>query len=102
MPDSWGADNDEPPNRSKDWSYLSLSKSTDETPQRNGARPYPRALPQWMLNAARPVVTVFCRLMWRMEWRHTEYIPLTGGLLIAATHQTYVDPFWVCGRAPRQ
>jgi len=54
-----------------------------------------------MLNAARPVVAVFCRLMWRMEWRHTEYIPLTGGLIIAANHQTYIDPFWVCGRVPR-
>jgi len=54
-----------------------------------------------MLNAARPVVAVFCRLMWRMEWCHTEYIPLTGGLIIAANHQTYIDPFWVCGRVPR-
>ncbi|HEY0347283.1 MAG TPA: lysophospholipid acyltransferase family protein [Pyrinomonadaceae bacterium] len=80
---------------------MSLSKSTEETPQRNGARSYPRALPQWMLNAARPVVVVFCRLMWRMEWRNTEYIPLTGGLIIAANHQTYIDPFWVCGRVPR-
>ena len=39
--------------------------------------------------------------MWRMEWRNTEYIPLTGGLIIAANHQTYIDPFWVCGRVPR-
>ena len=54
-----------------------------------------------MLNAARPVVAVFCRLMWRMEWRNTESIPLTGGLIIAANHQTYVDPFWVCARVPR-
>src|SRR5438270_4915921 len=54
-----------------------------------------------MLNAARPVVVVCCRLMWRIQWRNTDHIPLTGGLIIAANHQTYIDPFWVCGRVPR-
>ena len=80
---------------------MSLSNSIEETPQRNGARQYPPTLPQWMLNAARPVVVVCCRLMWRIQWRNTDYIPLTGGLIIAANHQTYVDPFWICSRVRR-
>ncbi len=39
--------------------------------------------------------------MWRIQWRNTEYIPLTGGLIIAANHQTYIDPFWACGVVKR-
>jgi len=39
--------------------------------------------------------------MWRTRWRQTENIPLTGGLIIAANHQTYIDPFWVCSRVRR-
>ena len=30
-----------------------------------------------------------------MRYRGTEHIPQTGGLIIAANHQTYVDPFWL-------
>ena len=75
---------------------LSLTNSTPETPQRNGARPYPWTLPQWALNLLRPTVAVLSRLLWRVSWHHSENIPLNGGLIIAANHQTYIDPFWVC------
>jgi 1-acyl-sn-glycerol-3-phosphate acyltransferase len=35
-------------------------------------------------------------MLWRVRWRNTEHIPLGGsGLIIAANHQTYIDPFWV-------
>ena len=58
-------------------------------------RPYPRMLPQWVLELCRPIVRVFCRLLWKVRWRNTEYIPQSGGVIIASNHQTYIDPFWI-------
>jgi 1-acyl-sn-glycerol-3-phosphate acyltransferase len=52
-------------------------------------------LPQWALDIVRPTVGLVSRLMWRMHWRNTEHIPNTGGVIIAANHQTYLDPFWI-------
>ena len=52
-------------------------------------------LPQWALNLCRPVVGVLCRFLWRMHWKDTERIPISGGLIIASNHQTYLDPFWI-------
>ena len=76
---------------------MSIHTSIEEAPQRNGARPYPRMLPEWALNLFRPIVRLVSRLFWRIRWHHTENIPLSGGgLIIASNHQTYVDPFWVC------
>ena len=38
------------------------------------------------------------KLLWFIQYRHTENIPqdLESGLLITPNHQTYFDPFWVC------
>jgi 1-acyl-sn-glycerol-3-phosphate acyltransferase len=73
-----------------------LSQSSiEETPRRNGLRPYPRTLPPWALKACRRVIRVISRLLWRVRWTNTEYIPETGGLIIAGNHQTYLDPFWI-------
>jgi len=52
-------------------------------------------LPQWALDLLRPVVGLLSRILWRLRWRNTQYIPLSGGLIIASNHQTYVDPFWI-------
>lgn len=52
-------------------------------------------LPQWALDICRPTVGVLSRLLWRIRWRNTEYIPLSGGVIIASNHQTYCDPFWI-------
>ena len=30
-----------------------------------------------------------------MRWINKEYIPASGGLIVAANHQTYIDPFWI-------
>jgi len=57
--------------------------------------------PQWVLDASRPIVIVFCRLVWRIRWRNTEHIPASGSLIIAANHQTYIDPFWICSPIKR-
>lgn len=57
--------------------------------------------PQWVLDISRPVIRVFCRFLWRIRWRETQHIPESGGLIIAANHQTYIDPFWICSRIKR-
>ena len=80
---------------------MGLTNSIEETPQRNGARPYPPMLPQWALDVVRPIVGLLSRLCWRIRWRNAEQVPDTGGLIIAANHQTYIDPFWVCVRVRR-
>ncbi len=51
--------------------------------------------PQWLLEILRPIVRVLSRLLWRVRWTNTEYIPQSGGVIIAANHQTYLDPFWI-------
>jgi len=75
---------------------VQTSTSIEEKPRRNGSRPYPRMLPQWALDLCRPVVGVLSRLLWGVRCHHLEYIPLSGGLIIASNHQTYLDPFWIC------
>jgi len=70
--------------------------------QRSGAAAHePRPAPQWLLDAMRPVVRVVSRALWRISYLGIENIPAEGGLVIAANHQTYVDPFWVGSRVLR-
>ncbi len=35
------------------------------------------------------------RALWQIEFRGVENIPTHGGLIVAANHQTYIDPFWL-------
>ena len=58
-------------------------------------------MPEWALGALRPVVRVLSRVLWRISFRGVEHIPAEGGLIIAANHQTYVDPFWVSSAVKR-
>ena len=51
--------------------------------------------PQWALNMIRPLVGVVSRLFWKIEYYGVENVPDEGGLIIAANHQTYLDPFWL-------
>lgn len=75
---------------------MSLTTSIEQPSRRNGAaRRYPRTLPKWALDACRPAIRVFSRLLWRVRWRNTQHIPTVGGLIIAGNHQTYIDPFWI-------
>jgi len=75
---------------------LSQTTSTLES-QRSGSgpRPYPRMLPQWLIEICRPIISAIVRLFWRVRWTDKENIPNAGGLIIASNHQTYIDPFWI-------
>jgi 1-acyl-sn-glycerol-3-phosphate acyltransferase len=53
-----------------------------------------KSLPQWALNAMRPVINFGSEIYWRLEHKGVENIPSTGGLIVAANHQSYGDPFW--------
>ncbi|MFN2453282.1 MAG: lysophospholipid acyltransferase family protein [Pyrinomonadaceae bacterium] len=55
----------------------------------------PFVLPQRALEFMRPGMHFFFRLFWRIKYTGLENVPLTGGLIIAANHQTYIDPFWL-------
>jgi 1-acyl-sn-glycerol-3-phosphate acyltransferase len=48
-----------------------------------------------MIGLLRPVVGVFSRAIWRLEFKNTENIPSDTGLIVAANHQSYGDPFWL-------
>ncbi|HWW76478.1 MAG TPA: lysophospholipid acyltransferase family protein [Pyrinomonadaceae bacterium] len=61
----------------------------------------PRPAPEWMLGAMRPVVYAVSRALWRISYRGLENIPAEGGLVVAANHQTYADPFWIGARVRR-
>ena len=43
----------------------------------------------------RPVVRLGSRVVWRMKHKGVENIPANCGLIIAANHQSYGDPFWL-------
>jgi 1-acyl-sn-glycerol-3-phosphate acyltransferase len=51
--------------------------------------------PQWAIETLRPIVRTLSRLCWNIKHTGMENIPGHGGLIIAANHQTYFDPFWV-------
>jgi 1-acyl-sn-glycerol-3-phosphate acyltransferase len=54
-----------------------------------------RALPPWFMDLLRPVISFGSRIFWRLEHRGVENIPANSGLIIAANHQSYGDPFWL-------
>jgi len=43
----------------------------------------------------RPVIGSFSRVFWRLEHKGVENIPLNTGVIVAANHQSYGDPFWL-------
>ncbi|MBA3767763.1 MAG: 1-acyl-sn-glycerol-3-phosphate acyltransferase [Acidobacteria bacterium] len=52
-------------------------------------------LPQWVMDILRTATRSMSRLLWRIDYAGRENIPLRGGLIIAANHQSYIDPFWI-------
>lgn len=60
-----------------------------------GSKRSDRALPQWTINLMRPIIQFGSRLCWKLEHKGVENIPQSDGLIIAANHQSYGDPFWL-------
>ncbi|HET6671320.1 MAG TPA: lysophospholipid acyltransferase family protein [Pyrinomonadaceae bacterium] len=58
-------------------------------------------LPQATLDLIRPVVGWMGRGFWDLKQRGLENIPAAGGLIIAANHQSYLDPFLISIPVPR-
>lgn len=75
------------------------------TPQKRPvqARAEPFVLPQWAIAIVRMVLRRLFELIWHMRLVNTEYVRQngSGGLIIAANHQTYIDPFWVASPVKR-
>lgn len=57
--------------------------------------------PQWALEILRPTVRVISRVCWKIEFVGEENVPAEGGVIIAANHQTYLDPFWLSLKVKR-
>ncbi|HEY0319590.1 MAG TPA: lysophospholipid acyltransferase family protein [Pyrinomonadaceae bacterium] len=66
-----------------------------EKRRRTRGQPEIKAMPQWVIEAIRPLGLGLSKVLWRTRYKGMENVPLKGGLIIAANHQTYVDPFWV-------
>lgn len=60
--------------------------------------------PPLAVDAARYVTLAASKILWRIEYHHLENlrVDLPGGLIIAANHPTYFDPFWICAPARRK
>jgi len=69
------------------------TKATSK-PER-GSKRGEAALPQWSINLMRPIIRLGSRLYWKLEHKGVENIPQANGLIIAANHQSYGDPFWL-------
>ena len=81
---------------------MSRAADTNDTDERPRAEPPgPRPAPEWVIGALRPTILGLSRALWRISFRGVEHVPEGGGLIIAANHQTYVDPFWVGARVKR-
>ncbi|HLG13171.1 MAG TPA: lysophospholipid acyltransferase family protein [Blastocatellia bacterium] len=48
-----------------------------------------------MIYILRPLVWVFCRLLFRIEFNGVENVPREGPCIIAPNHNTFADPIWI-------
>lgn len=62
-----------------------------------GGRGEPAVFPPWAIELTRVGGRTLSRALWGIRYRGVEHIPPAGrgGLIIAANHQTYFDPFWL-------
>ena len=60
------------------------------------SKPEEFVLPEWFFLAVRAPLKLAWRILFKLRFKNTENIPQPGGgLIIAANHQTYIDPFWL-------
>ena len=57
----------------------------------------PAVAPRWVIEVLRNLFFPLSRLLWGLRFKGVENIPSeeVGGIIIAANHQTYIDPFWM-------
>lgn len=72
----------------------------DKKPSNEPTADEPYVLPLWAIRLLRASLRLLFRLLWGMRYLNVENIPTTGGVIIAANHQTYLDPFWLGGPVP--
>jgi 1-acyl-sn-glycerol-3-phosphate acyltransferase len=84
--------------RSDDLNNTDISAAKKAATASLTARPM---FPQWALELLRPAVGAASRVFWKIEFVGEENIPASGGVIIAANHQTYIDPFWLSLRIIR-
>jgi 1-acyl-sn-glycerol-3-phosphate acyltransferase len=75
--------------------YRIIRKMNTNGDRENRSQSESFVLPEWAFGIIRPVGTSLSRVLWRIRYHGLEHVPLTGSLIIAANHQTYIDPFWV-------
>jgi len=63
--------------------------------QKAGGKSDDETAPQWLIEASRPLISFGSRLFWQIKLKGIENIPEDTGLIIAANHQSYGDPFWL-------
>ena len=74
-----------------------VAEKKDVSKPANGRQMFP----QWALEIVRPMVGGLSRVLWKIEFRGVENIPANGGVIVAANHQTYIDPFWLSVKIKR-
>jgi 1-acyl-sn-glycerol-3-phosphate acyltransferase len=79
----------------------SMARSRSEHGRGTARAPEPFILPAWALTLLRRTARLLFGLLWRMRYTGTAHIPQTGSLVIAANHQTYIDPFWLAAPVKR-
>jgi 1-acyl-sn-glycerol-3-phosphate acyltransferase len=76
-------------------SETGTSIARSEEAGRREHTPDAQTLPAWVLTVLRVLAGLLLRLLWRLHYVGAEHVPQTGRLIIAANHQTYIDPFWL-------
>lgn len=59
------------------------------------SKPPEFVLPAWFFELARPPLKYLWHVLFKIRFLGAQHIPQSGGLIIAANHQTYIDPFWL-------
>lgn len=65
-------------------------------PSKPGPAPAARTLPLWAIRFIGNTLWVCSRVLWRISYRGLENLPTDPrGFVVAANHQTYLDPIWL-------
>jgi 1-acyl-sn-glycerol-3-phosphate acyltransferase len=72
----------------------------DNKPPAGASEDEPYALPLWAIRLLRAALRLLFRLLWGARYVGVENVPASGGVILAANHQTYLDPFWLGAPVP--